>query len=150
MAAAGDAGPQDAYKQINVYGEVLQHIQTDYVEVPNIPKVTDGALRGLLESLDADSSYLTPAEYKTTRTTGRQGAGRPRRLQALRLCDRSLSSSRLAADKAGLVDGDIIEAIGMEDTRSLSLAMIQLLLQGAPGSQLQLAVIGPHSAKRRR
>ena len=35
----------------------------------------------------------------------------------------------------------------MEDTRNLSLAMIQLLLQGAPGSQLQMAVIGPHSAK---
>ena len=39
---------QDAYNQINVYGEVLQHIQSDYVEVPNIPKVTNGALRGLL------------------------------------------------------------------------------------------------------
>jgi len=49
VAAAGDPTPQDAYNQINVYGEVLQHIQSDYVEVPNIPKVTNGALRGLLE-----------------------------------------------------------------------------------------------------
>jgi carboxyl-terminal processing protease len=53
--------PQDgAYRQINVYSEVLRHIQTDYVEQPNIKAVTNGALRGLLESLDADSSYLTP------------------------------------------------------------------------------------------
>ena len=64
VSASGDPGPQDAYNQINVYGEVLQHIQSDYVEVPNIPKVTNGALRGLLESLDADSSYLTPTDYK--------------------------------------------------------------------------------------
>ena len=45
--------PQDgAYRQINVYSEVLRHIQTDYVEEPNINAVTNGALRGLLESLE--------------------------------------------------------------------------------------------------
>src|ERR1700761_564554 len=60
--------PQDgAYRQINVYSEVLRHIQTDYVEEPNIGAVTNGALRGLLESLDADSSYLTPEDYKVYR-----------------------------------------------------------------------------------
>ena len=47
-----------------VYAEVLQKIQTDYVTTPNIDNVTTGALHGLLESLDADSSYLTPTEYK--------------------------------------------------------------------------------------
>src|ERR1700677_1052405 len=58
--------PQEgAYRQINVYSEGLRHIQSDYVEDPNITAVTNGALRGLLESLDADSSYLTPADYKT-------------------------------------------------------------------------------------
>jgi carboxyl-terminal processing protease len=57
--------PQEgAYRQINVYTEVLRHIQSDYVTDPNIPSVTNGALRGLLESLDADSSYLTAADYK--------------------------------------------------------------------------------------
>src|SRR6185312_4250387 len=63
------ASDQDgAYDQINVYSQVLRHIQTDYVVDPNINSVTDGALRGLLESLDADSSYLTPAEYKVYKT----------------------------------------------------------------------------------
>ena len=62
--AAGDE--QDgAYRQINVYAEVLQHVQSEYVTDPNINVVTNGALRGLLESLDADSSYLTPEDYKT-------------------------------------------------------------------------------------
>src|SRR5258706_15792203 len=62
---SGASGPQDgAYRQINVYSEELRHIQTDYVEQPNIAAVTNGALRGLLESLDADSSYLTPEYYK--------------------------------------------------------------------------------------
>ena len=64
-----------AYRQINVYSEVLRHVQTDYVEEPNIPAVTNGALRGLLESLDADSSYLTAADYKILQSR-RKGARR--------------------------------------------------------------------------
>ncbi|MGH9447433.1 MAG: hypothetical protein ACRD3O_17120, partial [Terriglobia bacterium] len=59
------SGEQDgAYKQMRVYAEVLQKIQSDYVTQPNIGDVTNGALHGLLDSLDSDSSYLTPAEYK--------------------------------------------------------------------------------------
>jgi carboxyl-terminal processing protease len=148
VAAAGDPTPQDAYNQINVYGEVLQHIQSDYVEVPNIPKVTNGALRGLLESLDADSSYLTPADYKVYKEN-HGGKAQVGIVVSKRYGYATVVSvvPGSPADKAGLVDGDIIEAIGLEDTRNLSLAMIQLLLQGAPGSQLQMAVIGPHSAK---
>ena len=49
---------------MGVYAEVLKKIQSDYVTEPNINDVTTGALHGLLESLDADSSYLTPTEYK--------------------------------------------------------------------------------------
>src|ERR1700679_38390 len=62
--SAADQQQDGAYRQIDVYREVLSHIQTDYVVDPNIDAVTNGALRGLLESLDADSSYLTAADYK--------------------------------------------------------------------------------------
>jgi carboxyl-terminal processing protease len=51
------------------------------------------------------------------------------------------------AERANLNDGDIIEAIGNQDTRDLSLAVIQLMLEGAPGSELDLAVIRPRQAK---
>ena len=53
-----------AYRQLGVYSEVLQRIRSEYVEEPNFETVKSGALHGLLESLDANSSYLTPAEYK--------------------------------------------------------------------------------------
>ncbi|PYU68098.1 MAG: peptidase S41, partial [Acidobacteria bacterium] len=56
--------PDDkAYKSLTVYGEVLQKIQQDYVDDPNMRTVTAGSLHGMLESLDAQSSYLTPREY---------------------------------------------------------------------------------------
>src|ERR1700682_3106978 len=52
-----------AYKSLTVYGEVLQKVQLDYVDDPNIRLVTAGSLHGLMESLDSQSSYLTPREY---------------------------------------------------------------------------------------
>src|SRR5256886_13797589 len=56
--------PDDkAYKSLTVYGEVLQKVQQDYVDDPNMRTVTAGSLHGMLESLDAQSSYLTPREY---------------------------------------------------------------------------------------
>ena len=77
VRAAGDQ--QDgAYRQMQVYSEVLRHIQSDYVVDPNMGKVTDAAMRGLLENLDSDSSYLTPEEYKIYKIAQRrQGAGWP-------------------------------------------------------------------------
>src|ERR1700682_1914388 len=72
--------PDDkAYKSLTVYGEVLQKIQQDYVDEPNIHLVTAGSLRGLLETLDSESSYLTPREYAEYKqkevAAGRGGTG---------------------------------------------------------------------------
>src|SRR6266446_5261173 len=47
-----------AYRQLSVYSEVLSRIRLEYVEEPNISGVAEGALHGLLKSLDANSSYL--------------------------------------------------------------------------------------------
>src|SRR5690349_23320612 len=62
-----------AYRQLEVYSEVLSRVRSEYVEEPNIPKVTDGALHGLLESLDANSSYLNPDQYREYKAHKREG-----------------------------------------------------------------------------
>ena len=139
----------DAYRQINVYSEVLRHIQSDYVVDPNIGAVTNGALRGLLESLDADSSYLTAADYKAYKadqaTNGKAQVG-------INVSKRFGYATVISvvpgspADKAGLIDGDILEAIGGKDTRDLSLAMIEMMLSGTPGSELTVGVVRPRKA----
>ena len=144
--------PQDggAYRQVTVYSEVLKHIQSDYVEEPNIPAVTNGALRGLLESLDADSSYLTPADYKTYKAD-RDRAGAKAQI-GLNVSKRFGYATVVSVvpggpgDKASLIDGDILEAINGVDTRDLSLAMIDIMLQGAPGSTLTVSVVRPRKA----
>lgn len=146
VSAATD-NQDGAYRQINVYSEVLRHIQTDYVEEPNINAVTNGALRGLLESLDADSSYLSPEDYKAFKADkgGKAQVG-------LNVSKRYGYATVVSvvpggpADKANLNDGDIIEAIGTQDTRDMSLAMIRMMLEGAPGSELTVAVVRPRKA----
>jgi carboxyl-terminal processing protease len=145
VSAASD---QDgAYNQINVYSEVLRHIQTDYVVDPNINSVTNGALRGLLESLDADSSYLTPEEYKIYKADkggkAQVGINVSKRFGYATVVSVVPNSP---ADRANLNDGDIIEAIGGQDTRDLSLAMIRRLLEGQPGSSLTISVVRPRKA----
>ncbi len=146
-ATVPDDSQQGAYKQINVYSEVLRHIQSDYVVDPNIPAVTNGALRGLLESLDANSSYLTAAEYAAYKAdqSGKAQVG-------LNISKRGGYATVISvvpgspAEKANLNDGDFIEAIGTTDTRELSLAVIQRMLEGKPGSELTIAVVRPRKA----
>ncbi len=147
VSAAGSEGQEGAYKQMNVYSEVLQHIQTDYVEDPNMPSVTAGALRGLLESLDADSSYLSPADYKLYKAD-RGGKAQIGITVSKRYGYAVVVSvvPNSPADKIGLNDGDIIQAIGTQDTRDLSLAIIQKLFEGSAGSELTIAVIRPRKA----
>jgi carboxyl-terminal processing protease len=144
VRADDTTGQDGAYRQMDVYGEVLQRIQQDYVEEPNIDAVTNGALRGLLESLDADSSYLTPADYKTYKADkggkAQVGINVSKRFGYATVVSVVPGSP---ADKANLNDGDIIEAIENQDTRDISLAMIQRMLEGAPGSELTIAVIRP-------
>ncbi len=141
---AASSSQDGAYRQINVYSEVLRHIQTDYVTEPNMTAVTNGALRGLLESLDADSSYLSPADYKTYKADkggkAQVGINVSKRYGYATVVSVVPGSP---ADKANLNDGDMIEAIGSEDTRDLSLAMIHLLLEGQPGSELTISVVRP-------
>src|SRR5436190_21773806 len=52
-----------AYKSITVYGEVLQKIQQDYADDPNMRTVTASSLHAMLDAPDAQSSYPTPREY---------------------------------------------------------------------------------------
>ena len=145
--SAASGAQEGAYRQINVYSEVLRHIQTDYVEEPNIPEVTNGALRGLLESLDADSSYLSPEDYKAYKAdkggNAQVGINVSKRYGYATVVSVVPGSP---ADKANINDGDIIEAIGGKDTRDLSLAVIRLMLEGQPGSELTISVIRPRKA----
>ena len=137
--------PDDkAYKSLTVFGEVLQKIQQDYVDEPNMRTVTAGSLHGLLESLDTQSSYLTPREYdeykKKTQNagTGESGITLSKRFGYI-IAISILPDS--AAEKAGIHSGDIFESIGGFTTRDMSVGQAKNLLTGQPGTAVKVAVI---------
>jgi carboxyl-terminal processing protease len=133
-----------AYRQMRVYAEVLQKIQSDYVTEPNMGDVTTGALHGLLESLDADSSYLTPTEYKIYQEHPTDGVAQIGITVSKRFGYATVVNvlPGSPADQH-LTDGDVIESIGGQSTRELSLAVIRLMLEGKPGSTVVLSVVRP-------
>jgi carboxyl-terminal processing protease len=137
-------GQQDgAYRQIGVFQNVLKKIQTDYVTEPNMNDVTAGALHGLIESLDADSSYLTATEYKIYKDRPTSGVAQVGITVSKRFGYATIVTVAPGspADKEHLSDGDVIESIGEQSTRELSPAVIRLLLDGKPGSSLTLSVV---------
>jgi carboxyl-terminal processing protease len=105
--------------------------------------VTAGALHGLIESLDADSSYLTATEYKIYKDRPATGVAQVGITVSKRFGYATIVSvlPGSPADKEHLSDGDVIESIGEQSTRELSPAVIRLLLDGKPGSSLALSVV---------
>jgi carboxyl-terminal processing protease len=133
-----------SYRQLGVYSEVLSRIRTEYVEEPNIPAVTNGALHGLLESLDANSSYLDPVEYRDykQRKEGKAGIGAAVSKRYGYAAVISVIPGG-PADKSDIASGDIIEAIEGKSTREMSLAEIDGRLSGPPGSVVNVSVVRP-------
>jgi carboxyl-terminal processing protease len=133
----------DAGAQIRIFESVLQHIQNDYVDVPDLSKVRDGALRGLVGGLDPYSSYLTAEQVKDFQakkqnTLAGIGAEFSQVSQYLYVISVIKDSP---ADKAGLRAGDVIEYIETKATRDISLYNARQLLLGEAGSKINLRVL---------
>src|SRR5499433_2288770 len=133
----------DPNAQLRIFESVLQHIQNDYVDEPNMEKVRAGALRGLAYGLDPYSTYLTPEQVKDFRAgnkSGQVGIG----------AELSMAASFLyvvapikgsPADQAGVRAGDIIEYIDGKATRDISLYDARQLLNGAAGTEVKLRIL---------
>src|SRR5271163_1799376 len=119
----GQTRNDKAYKSLTVFGEVLQKIQADYVDEPNMHLVTAGSLHGLLESLDPESSYLTPREYTEYKQkqqnagTGETGLTMSKRFGYVIVISVLPDSP---AEKAGIHSYDIFESISGFTTREMS------------------------------
>ena len=137
--------PDDkAYKSLTVYSEVLQKIQQDYVDEPNLHLVTSGSLHGMLESLDPQSSYLTAREYteykqkQSANATGDAGLTLSKRFGYIIVVSVLPDSP---AQKAGIHSGDIFESVAGFTTRDMSVGQAMNFLHGQPGTGVKVGVI---------
>jgi len=140
----GRSANDNTYKSLIVYSEVLQKIQQDYVDEPNMHLVTAGSLHGLLESLDSESSYLTPREYTEYKQKSSSAAIGETGLNLSKRFGYIIVTSVLpdtSTEKAGLHSGDILESIAGFTTREMSVGQAKNLLAGQPGTGVKVGVI---------
>jgi carboxyl-terminal processing protease len=138
------ASDDKAFHALTVYSEVLEHIQRDYVDDPNMHQVTSGALHGLLDSLDPQSAYLSPLEYADYKE---KSANHAKASAGIALTKRFGYIGVVAvlpdspAQKAGLHIGDLMESIAGFTTSQMALDQAQVLLTGESGAVVKLSVI---------
>ncbi len=132
----------DAGAQIRIFESVLQHIQNDYVDEPDLAKVRAGALRGLPYGLDPYSSYLTPEQVQDFQkpNTNKAGIGAEFSQVSSYLYVISVTKDS-PAEKAGVKAGDVIEYIGTKATRDISLYDARQLVLGDSGTKVDLRVL---------
>jgi carboxyl-terminal processing protease len=140
----GRSSDDKAFRALTAYSEVLEHIQRDYVDDPNLHQVTAGALHGLLDSLDPQSGYMSPLEYadykekSSNEAKGAAGLTLTKRFGYIAVIS-ALPDSPAA--KAGLAMGDVIEKIAGFTTGQMAIDQAQVLLTGQPGATVKLSVI---------
>src|SRR5215813_7639892 len=136
-----------SYQQLSIFTEVLSRIQNDYVDEPNLKNAIDGAIRGLVQSIDPYGGYLTPKDvvfYKDYTSNPQKIGGigvtlaKPARLGYPVII--AVVPGGPAA-KSGLNSGDIIESIEGTTTRELNLVQIYEILSAPVGKPVVLSVI---------
>lgn len=143
LATRAQQPANDPNAQERIFESVLQHIQNDYVDEPNMEKVRAGALRGLAYGLDPYSTYLTPEQVKDYRADGKNnlvgiGAELSQVASFLYVVAPVKGSP---ADQSGVRAGDIIEYIDGKATRDISLYDARQLLNGQAGTEVKLRIL---------
>ncbi len=137
------ASPDDTYRHIAVYTEVLSRIKSDYVEEPDMKSVTLGAVNGLLESVDPYASYLNADQYREYLKAKDQNKASVGLVLSKRFGYVNIVNSipGSPAAKAGLSTGDVVETVNGVATRDMPLAFAEILMQGEPGSTVELGIL---------
>src|SRR3979490_1989162 len=142
-AAKAAARADNTYSQLNLFGDVFERIRTDYVEKPDDAKLVEGAINGMISSLDPHSRYMnekgwgdmqetTHGEFGGLGIEGTMGDGFVKVVAPI---------DDTPASKAGIMSGDVITAIDDEAIQGLTLDQAVNKMKGAPNSKTRLNTI---------
>ena len=136
------ASESDIYKKIDLFGEVLEKINKEYVDEINQSESMDSAINGLLQSLDPYSSYMSPEIFNEMQTeTSGQFGGLGIEVSMESGVVKVISPiDDTPASKAGMKAGDYIVKIDGSQVQGKSLSEAVDLMRGSVGSDIELTV----------
>ena len=132
----------DIYKKIDLFGEVLEKINKEYVDEINQSESMDSAINGLLQSLDPYSSYMSPEifEEMQTETSGEFGGLGIEVSMEAGVVKVITPIDDTPASKAGIKAGDYIVKINDIQVQGKSLSEAVDLMRGPVGSGIELTI----------
>ena len=139
---SNEIAKQDLYKKIDLFGEVLDKIQSEYVDQIDQADVMDSAINGVLQSLDPYSGYMSPELFKSMQTDTRGefgGLGIEIGMESGLVKVISPIDDTPAA-KAGIKAGDYIIRIGDEQVQGKTLMEAVKLMRGEVGTKIKLTI----------
>ncbi|MDP8265104.1 MAG: S41 family peptidase [Candidatus Aceula lacicola] len=144
-----DALPDDLYSQIELFSYALTTVQAAYTEEPSAKDLIYGSLKGMLNSLDPHSQFLTPEDFKDlkTETEGKFGGLGIE----ISIRDNLLTVITPLEDtpawKSGIKAKDKIVKIGDESTKDITLSEAVKKLRGKPGTKVDITIFREKEGK---
>ncbi|MDC0093426.1 S41 family peptidase [Alphaproteobacteria bacterium] len=138
-----DTNRQETYKQLNLFGDVFQRVQEQYVEEVTDKKLIESAISGMLQSLDPHSSYLSAESYKDmqVKTKGKFGGLGIEITMEDGVVKVVSPIDDTPAAKAGMQSGDLIIGVDGESIRGLTINEAVSKLRGPVGSKVKITVV---------
>jgi len=138
-----DTNRQETYKQLNLFGDVFQRVQEQYVEEVTDKKLIESAISGMLQSLDPHSSYLSADSYKDmqVKTKGKFGGLGIEITMEDGVVKVVSPIDDTPAAKAGMKSGDLIIGVDGESIRGLTINESVSKLRGPVGSKVIITVV---------
>ena len=142
-AAMAAAGADNIYSQLNLFGDVFERIKSDYVEKPDDAKLVEGAINGMISSLDPHSRYMNAKGWSDMQETthGEFGGLGIEVTMEDGFIKVVAPIDETPAAKAGIVSGDIITQIDDDAIQGLTLDQAVGRMKGAPNSKIRLKII---------
>src|SRR4051812_5778415 len=136
------AASSEIYRQLSLFGDAYDKVRTGYVEPANEAKLIEGAINGMLTSLDPHSGYLSPNEFKEmqNQTRGEFGGGGIGGTGEEGVLKIVAPIDETPAARAGILANDIITEINGEPVQGQTLNQAVDKMRGPPNSSVKLTI----------
>jgi len=143
VATARATAGADIYSQLNLFGEVFERVRTDYVEKPDDAKLVEGAINGMITSLDPHSRYMNDSAWREMQETthGEFGGLGIEVTMEDGLVKVVAPIDGTPAAKAGIMSGDLVTQIDDEAVQGLTLEQAVNKMKGAPNTKTKLTIV---------